>query len=92
MANVERRIMAIKRKTYSCVPGETSMTAPELAYIPVLHMVALNGKVHRIITSDDDMVLTGLQVRHSPSFGALFFNELIPFEAGNSINVVYETV
>lgn len=83
--------MAIKRKTYQCAPGTTSLTAPELAYVPVLHMVALNGNVHRIITSDDDMVLTGLQVRHSPSFGALFFNELIPFEAGNTINVVYET-
>lgn len=84
--------MGIKRKTYQCVPGETSIAAPELAYIEQLHMVALNGNVHRIITSNDDLILTGLQVRHSPSFGGLYFNENIPFEAGNSINVVYETV
>ena len=56
-------------------------------------MVALNGNVHQIkINYPFDAVITGLEVGYTPSSGRLNFDENIPFESGNSINVIYETV
>ena len=85
--------MGLNKKTYQCVPGEVSILRPELAYIQALHMVALNGNVYKIYVDEAaDILVPYLHVRYSPAFGGLYFNENIPFEAGNSINVVYETV
>lgn len=85
--------MGLNKKTYQCVPGEVSILRPELAYIEAVHMVALNGNVCKIYIDESvDILVPYLHVRYSPSFGGLYFNENIPFEAGNSINVVYETV
>lgn len=79
----------IVRKTYNCVPGATFMISPDLAYVTV-HKVALGANDYNVTQSNDDILITGLNVRHSPAFGGLYFDENIPFESGNTINVVYE--
>lgn len=81
----------LSRKTYNCTPGGYFLVSPDLAYIKKLIMVSLNENVYNIIVSNDDLILTGLTVRYSPAFGTLFFNDSIPFESGNTINLIYET-
>ena len=85
--------MGLIKKKYTGVPGEWSIIDPDLAFVKKVHMVALNGNVHQIkINYPFDAVITGLEVGYTPSSGRLNFDENIPFESGNSINVIYETV
>ena len=85
--------MGLIKKKYTGVPGEWSIIDPDLAFVKKVHMVSLNGNVHQIKTNYPfDAVITGLEVGYTPSSGRLNFDENIPFETGNSINVVYETV
>ena len=79
----------LKSKTYQCTPGQTSITRSELAYIKRVHMVALNGNVRHIIT-DTSASPEALEVIYNNSVGGLYFDRNIPFESGNTINVVYE--
>lgn len=83
----------LNKKKYTGVAGEWTITDPALAFIKKVHMVALNGNVHQIkVNYPFDAAITGLEVGYTPSSGMLNFDQNIPFETGNSINVVYETV
>jgi len=85
--------MGLIKKKYTGVAGEFTITDSALAFVKKVHMVSLNGNVHQIkINYPFDAVITGLEVGYTPSSGRLNFDENIPFEAGNSINVIYETV
>jgi len=87
LGNVER--LMIVRKTYNCVIGSTFVISPDLAYVRV-HKVALGGNDYNVFEDNNDSLVTGLSVRHAPGLGGLYFDENIPFESGNTINVVYE--
>ena len=79
----------IKRKTYNCVEGTTTVSASELAYVTLLR-AERTDKVMNIIADEDDLVLDDLEIRHSRALGTLYVKDAIPFNNGEKIKVVYE--
>lgn len=78
------------KKTYYPSEGLTYIYDGSIAYTKVL-MVAREGVLYDIITTNDDILLNSRQVRFSPGLAELAFNTDIPFNANESINIVYET-
>ena len=78
------------RKTYYPLPGGIDILDAALAYVKVLE-VDRSGVVYDIINSNNDVFLNSRQVRYASAFGALVFNDQIPFNENESINVIYET-
>lgn len=76
------------RKTYYPRPLASSITDPSLAYVKMLELDR-SGRVYsktNLASLPDD---TGLFYGHNVSTGTIEF--LIPFQPGESINVIYET-
>ena len=77
------------RQTYHPFEGNTSYTDATLAYSKLL-MLSREGVVYDIITSNNDILVTNRQVLYQPSTGLLQFDTNIPFNQGETINVVYD--
>jgi hypothetical protein len=77
-------------KTYHPAEGLSSIYDASIAYTKML-MVAREGVLYDIIESNDDILITSRQVRHSPTNGELAFDSNIPFNLNESINIVYGT-
>jgi hypothetical protein len=78
------------KKTYYPAEGLTSIYDGSIAYTKML-MVAREGVLYDIITTNNDILLNSRQVRYSPGLAELSFNADIPFNLNESINIVYET-
>jgi len=79
----------LRQKTYNTTAGLTYINTSDLAYRTVFR-VTRGTDVHYITVSELDILITGDNVRYAPSVGGLYFDESIPFELNERINVIYE--
>lgn len=77
------------RQTYYPLAGLSNYTDATLAYSKLL-MLSREGVVYDIITSNNDILVTNRQVLYQPSTGLIQFDSNIPFNQGESINIVYD--
>lgn len=89
MGYVER--LMTTKKTYYPLSGLVDVNDASIAYVTML-MVARSGMLFDIIVNNNDIAINTRQVRYAPSFGALFFNDNIPFNQGEDIEIVYKTI
>lgn len=79
------------KKTYYPLFGLIDITDANIAYVTML-MVSRSGVVYDVVIDNDDVFINTRQVRYAPAFGSLNFNEYIPFNQGEDIEIVYKTV
>lgn len=81
----------IRRKTYNCIEGESSIVDSSLVNVTLLR-IEKNDKVYNLYSGDIPSTNTDLlSVNYSPWLGMLIFNPALPFNNGEKIKVVYET-
>ena len=78
------------RLTYYPTVDTSSIADAAIVYSKML-LVSREGVVYDVLTSINDIPITTRQVLYNPGTGVLQFNENIPFNSGESINIVYET-
>lgn len=79
------------RQTYYPTTGENSVFDSAIAYVKMLFL-SREGVVYDILTiSSVEIDLTSRQVQYNPSTGIIRFDEDIPFNEGETINIVYDT-
>ena len=77
------------RETYYPTVDTSSIFDAAIVYSKML-FVAREGVVYDILTSINDIAVTTRQVLYNPALGTLQFNSDIPFNSGESINIVYD--
>jgi hypothetical protein len=77
------------RQTYYPIADTTNIFDAAIVYSKML-FVAREGVVYDVLTSVNDVLLNTRQVHYNPSTGVLQFNADIPFNSGESINIVYD--
>ena len=79
------------KKTYYPLAGLLDITDSAIAYVQVL-MVARSGVIYDIIENNNDVFINTRQIRYAPSYGTIFFNEYIPFNTDEDIEIIYKTI
>lgn len=77
------------QRTYNTTPGLWYINTSDLVYRTIFR-VTRGTDVHYITISESDISITNDNVRYAPSLGGLYFDENIPFENNEKINVIYE--
>ena len=77
------------RQTYYPTVDTSSIFDAAIVYSKML-FVAREGVVYDVLTSVNDIIINTRQVHYNPATGVLQFNSNIPFNSGESINIVYD--
>lgn len=80
--------MTINR-IYNTNPGQFSIVDSQLAYTNI-DLVSRNGVVYNVLQPGNEGTIGGLYVAYFPSLGRLNFDSTMPFEIGETINVIFE--
>lgn len=78
------------RQTYYPLVDATSITDAAIVYSRML-LVSREGVVYDVISGPNEVLFLGSrQVHYNPSTGVIKWNPNIPFNQGESINIVYD--
>jgi hypothetical protein len=80
----------LKQKTYKTTPGTSTIYAAELAYRNIHRVMRSSDVYYHFVNEAAEIEALQLIVRYQPSQGGLFFDENLPFEVGEKVNVIYE--
>ena len=78
-------------KIYTTVPETNIISDAAIAYSQML-MVSREGSVLNIKESNNDIPVTNREVLYQPALGNLVFNDQMPFNEMETIQIVYKTL
>lgn len=85
--------MVVKKTYYPAgLPAveNSAINDAALAYVQPL-MVSRSGVVFSLTDNDALLISGSPYYQYNPSIGSIIFNQNIPFESNESINIIYET-